>query len=115
VVATVFATEAENYGQGVVYAATTRDLAGVTVSEGNVLAHLEKEVAVELLPLEFAARASVRVTAGEARTILSNMGHQIPTVIRGPKALDDVLRSTSRLNETDVAEFFRQALARNVR
>lgn len=33
---TLFATESENYGQGIIYIATKRDLAGVIIEEGNL-------------------------------------------------------------------------------
>jgi len=105
VVATVFATEAESFGRGVVHIATPADLAGVTVSQGSVRAALEAEVAVELLPAEFAARASTTITAAEARTALSNLGVRVPPAIRGSAAADSVLRNTPRLTDAQIKEF----------
>jgi RHS repeat-associated protein len=109
VVATVFATEAENYGTGVLYAASRAELQGVSAVEGNVLASLEREIGLEILPAQFAERAGVSISAQEARAILERMGHSIPATIRSPAQLDQVLRSTARLSAEDTQLFIQEA------
>ncbi|NOT09808.1 MAG: toxin [Gemmatimonadales bacterium] len=108
-VATVFGTESQNYGKGVVQIATAADLEGVTLSQGNVLAALEKEVAVELLPLQFAERAGAQITAAEARGILERMGHVLPGQIRGPAGVSQVLGTTPRLTPDEIKLFVQEA------
>jgi len=110
-VATVFATEAETYGRGVVYVATDADLAGTTAVEGNVLASLEREIGLQMTPSEFAQRAKIAIPASQARAILERMGHPIPAAIRGPAAVDQVLRATARLTEQEIQTFRREAAA----
>jgi hypothetical protein len=116
VVATIFATEAENYGRGIVFIATEAALAGVTAVEGNVLASLEREIGLEMTPFDFARRAGIAVPASQARAILERMGHPVPASIRGPAAVDQVLRSTTRLTEPEIQTFTKEAgLAKNAR
>jgi len=109
VVATIFAIEAENYGRGVVHIASRSDLAGVEILKGNVLAHLEREVGIGILPAEFARRASITITASQARNILSGMGIHIQLSIRGPAAVDAVLRATPRLTSEQIQQFLNAA------
>ncbi len=113
IVATIFAVEGQNFGEGVIYIATAQDLAGVLIEQGNVLAKLEAEVAVNLTPLEFANKASITITAVEARNILVDMGISIPGMIRGPAAIDTVLRNTPRLTSVQITQFV--DAARNLR
>jgi hypothetical protein len=94
VVATIFATESNNYGRGVVQIATAQDLVGVKGGPGNVLAALEKEVAVAVSPLEFGA-------------ILQGIGVSTPPAVRGPAGVDAVLRSTPRLSPDQIEQFMR--------
>jgi RHS repeat-associated protein len=108
-VATVFATESQNYGRGVVQIATPANLEGVVLSEGNVLATLEREVAVGLLPKQFAERAGVQITAAEARGILERMGYALPSQIRGPAGVSQALGTTSRLTQEEINLFVQEA------
>ena len=78
-VATVFATEASQYGPGVVQTASTSvDLAGVPIEQGNVLAEIEREVAVEVPPAEFEQRAGTTISVEDSRRILADMGIETP-------------------------------------
>ncbi len=110
VVATVFATEGQNFGRGVVQIATPANLEGVSLIEGNVLAALEREIGVELLPLQFAQRAGTSITAAESRGILSGMGHSVPSQIRGPASVSQALQNTSRLTQEEINMFVSEAL-----
>ena len=110
VVATIFATEAENYGKGVVHITSRRDLAGVEMLKGNVLAHLEREVGLNILPAEFARRASATITASQARDILARIGINVQSSIRGAAAVDAVLRATPRLATEQIQQFLNAAL-----
>ena len=86
-VATVFATgNATTYGKGVVHIATAGDLAGVDIlTGGNVsagsLPAIEAEVAVGVPPLQFASQSSVTITAAQGRTILADMGINVPSTV----------------------------------
>ncbi|SLK00925.1 SpvB/TcaC N-terminal domain-containing protein [Arthrobacter sp. P2b] len=108
-VATVFATESESYGRGVVQIATRADLEGVAISEGNYLAALEREVAVEIAPFQFAERAGVQIGAAEARGILERMGHALPAQIRGPAGVTHTLGTTARLTDEEITLFIKEA------
>ncbi len=108
-VATVFATESQSYGRGVVQIATPANLEGVALQEGNVLAAIEREVAVELLPLQFAERAGVQITAAEARSILERMGYALPSQIRGPAGVSQTLGTTPRLTQEEIDLFVQEA------
>ncbi|HEU5381384.1 MAG TPA: RHS repeat-associated core domain-containing protein, partial [Ktedonobacteraceae bacterium] len=107
-VATAFAIKAEtNYGSGIVYIASRADLAGVEITEGNVLAALEKEVAVWVSPLEFAERASITINAATARGILNDMGISLPRSISSD--ISSVLRELPTLSPEQIAQFVQSA------
>jgi RHS repeat-associated protein len=108
IVATIFATESSNYGRGVVHIASPTDLAGVKMFEGNTLRVLEREIGVGLRPSEFAQRAGLTITAGEARAILAEMGVKLPGRISPSSALD-VLRTAPRLTQRQINDFVRRA------
>lgn len=105
VVATIFATESNSYGIGVVHIAAAHDLPGVRIIPGNVLAEIECEAGVELHPAEFARRATHTIAAEQARTILRELGIAVPSIIRGPAGVDAALKSLSRLNQEQVRQF----------
>lgn len=109
-VATIFATESQNYGQGIVLIATEADLTGVKITEGNVLASLEAEVGVQIVPLDFAARASITITAQDARHLVTQMGFTIPSIITDYDSLSIALRNTPRLNPKQIQRFVQKAL-----
>jgi RHS repeat-associated protein len=104
-VATIFATEAQTYGRGVVHIARAKDLAGVTIGEGNVLANLEREVGVHIAPAEFAQRASTTISAEQAKAALGELGISVPAALRGPAAVDAALRATPKLSAEQVQRF----------
>jgi hypothetical protein len=55
-------------------------LSGGNVSAGSLPA-IEAEVAVGVPPLQFASQASVTITAAQARTILADMGINVPSTV----------------------------------
>jgi len=75
------------------------------ILEGNVLASLEREVGIALLPEEVAARATTTITAAESRKILSSMGIDLPRAIPSKSALTEVLHETPRLNIEQINRF----------
>jgi hypothetical protein len=92
--------------------ALAEDLSGVARVGGNVsptLAAREAEVGVALQPLQFADRASITITAPEARTILAQMGVAVPGSIRSPESLAQWLQEVPTLSSAQVAEFLRRA------
>ncbi len=102
-VATIFATEAANYGEGVVLIAPR---ASVPTIPANVLGELEAEVGVELSPTQFAAQArSVGVAA--SREALGQLGVEVPSAIRGKAALDAALRATPKLTEEQILQYLK--------
>jgi RHS repeat-associated protein len=107
-VATLFATEASRFGEGVVLLAPR---SAVPTIPGNVLAALEAEVGVALKPVEFAARAQ-SVNLAEARAVLQQLGVELPAQVGGKAVLDATLRSSGRLTPEQIAEFVRAVNAR---
>ncbi|WP_239989146.1 RHS repeat-associated core domain-containing protein [Corallococcus macrosporus] len=108
-VATIFATESSNFGKGVVHVASPADLAGIEISAGNYLAALEKEVAVNVAPLDFARRAGVTLTVEEARALLRGLGAEVPGRVPDKAALSDALRNAPQLTADQVRAFVREA------
>jgi RHS repeat-associated protein len=108
VVATVFAVSSKNYGKGVLQIALPKELQGVEFT-GNVLQSLEKEVAVGLKPADFASKTSLTITADQASGILNKMGVKLPQNIP-LENISKVLKETPRLNQSQIDEFFRQAV-----
>ena len=103
VVGTLFATESEKYGAGVLHVATPEDLKGVKIEPGNWLAELEKEVGVAITPSEFAARAGVTLPAKEARQILrDHFGVTMPESLPDTSALNAALKDSPRLSEEQI-------------
>jgi hypothetical protein len=77
----------------------------VSLGPGNVLAGLESEVGVLMPPAEFAAKASITISAAQARGILSQLGIQVPSIIRDIPALDYELKIAPRLTPEQIQEF----------
>jgi RHS repeat-associated protein len=109
VVATIFALESKNYGTGVLKVALPEDLEGVILGPGNTRAALESEVGVQLTPTEFSERASITITADQARGILGNMGIKLPSTVNGIEQSTSLLKSTPRLTETQIRTFTKAA------
>ncbi len=109
VVATIFALESKNYGTAVLKVALPQDLQGVVIGAGNTRAALEAEVGVELTPTEFSERASVTITADQARGILGKMGVKLPSTVNGIEQSTSLLKNTPRLSESQIRTFTKAA------
>ena len=107
-ISTLFAIESANYGVGVVHIASPQALIGVTVGPGNVLAAIEREVAVELLPAQFAARSQT-ITAAQSRSILEGMGIRTPATIADKAALDAALRASTPMTPAQIHAYLKAA------
>jgi RHS repeat-associated protein len=111
-VGTAFATQNETmYGQGVLYIASSEDLEGVEITEGNVLAGLEDEVGIWITPTEFAERASISIGASDARAILSDMGISVPATMNLSN-LNSVLSELPSMSIEQIDQFVQAALRR---
>jgi len=105
VVSSIFAIHGQQYGKGLLYIATARDLRGIKIGRGNVLSTLEVEFAPKILPLQFARKASFAYKADEAREALIRMGVKLPSVIRNPSAVQQALENSPRFNKGQIIEF----------
>ena len=104
-VATLFGTEANQHGNGVVYIIRGSDLDGINISDGNVLRDLELEVCIDALPIEVYDRAYAVIDVGRARDVLKEIGFDVPAVIPNIKELDALLHDTPRLSSSDIKKF----------
>ncbi|MCP3060238.1 DUF6531 domain-containing protein [Myxococcus sp. K38C18041901] len=108
-VATLFAAESASHGgEAVVLIATRRDLEGVKFEEGNIFAGLEREFGATIPPLEFEAKAGIKLPLEIARKILKEMGYSMPPKIHGKTMLEERLKSSSRLTSEQIDEFVRK-------
>ncbi|MEV7884238.1 DUF6531 domain-containing protein [Streptomyces sp. NPDC002817] len=106
-VATVFATQAERFGEAVVEIYPRRALQGVPVHEGYIVR--EAEWPVELSPAELSSRASVQVPSNVAREILSEMGVNVPRRVRN-EDIDPLLEyDIQKLSPEQIAKFVEEA------
>jgi len=97
--------ESKRFGEGIVYTASKHDLTGILITLGNVLAQLEHEMALHLLSLEFAARASLNTSPETSRKILASMGVHIPATIYSKPEIDSVLRSIRPLVNEEITVY----------
>ncbi|GAB2741921.1 DUF6531 domain-containing protein [Amycolatopsis magusensis] len=107
-VATAFATESEQWGNGIVHIATPDDVAGVPRLEAS-LGSLENEVPLDIPPSEFAGRASHTIPVSQAREILNDMGVSVPRQITDKQQLDAWLHQRTPMTDSQIAEFVRRA------
>jgi len=103
-VATLFGTEAANFGEGVLLVSPAR---GLPITQGNVLSTLEAELGVQMAPLEFAQTAQ-SVSLPTARAALSEIGVNIPGRIPNKAALDAAIKETPRMTSEQIAEFLKK-------
>jgi hypothetical protein len=107
-VAAAFATEASQYGNGVVQIASPGNLAGAKMYPPT-LGGLEAEIPVGLSPAQFASQAGTTISAAQARSILNEMGVSVPGRISSPEALNTWLQSRTPMTASQIAEFVRRA------
>ena len=104
-VATLFAIESSRFGEGVVYLCRTSTVAEL-IGSGNVLSELERELVVGVSPKEFTERfIRATVEAQYARTVLAELGYELPAQVADKNVLDWNLRTSARLREQDVLSF----------
>ncbi|OZV84425.1 hypothetical protein CA850_00760 [Micromonospora echinospora] len=108
-VATIFATHSEQYGShSVVQIALPEDVAGFERYPGYI--PREAEVQFDMLPAEFARRASMEIPASTARGILERMGINVPRTIHIDD-LNPLLEFTPKLSRNQIAQFVEEARA----
>ncbi|MET9734682.1 DUF6531 domain-containing protein [Streptomyces sp. NPDC006458] len=106
-VATVFATQAERFGEAVVEIYPRRALQGVPVHEGYIAR--EAEWPVELSPADLSSRASLQVPSAVARDILAEMGVNVPRRVRN-EDIDPLLEyDIPKLSPEQIAKFVEEA------
>lgn len=107
-VATLFAVHCLNFGRAVVHLVSRH---GLPECPGNRLEELEKEVVVEMPPVEFADRAVVTLSARESGDILRSIGLALPPrIASGYNMLGYALEDWPRMTSSQIAEFDRLAL-----
>ena len=80
------------------------------IAPGNYYKNLEREVAVALQPIQFAALADFTISAQQARRLLAGMGFPLPPVITGKANLQLKLADSPRLNEGQILQFVQIAI-----
>jgi|GEM_PF-1930800 len=103
--ATLFATEAEQHGSGVLHIATPPDLGHAAITGKNVLGDTEHEIGIGITPADFARQASLTVTAAQARAILRDMGIDMPSRIYSTRDLGQHLREMPEMSADQIEEF----------
>ena len=63
----------------------------------NIFEQSEKEVAVNLKPVDFTEKASIKLTAQQARGILKEMGYDLPSRIKSKGQIDELLKSFQKI------------------
>ncbi|WP_157762538.1 putative T7SS-secreted protein [Nocardia yamanashiensis] len=105
-VATIFGTHSEQFGEAVVQIARPEDILGVERYLGYIPA--EAEVGLGIIPVEFAARASIEIPVSFARSILEEMGIRLPAKI-GVDDLSPLLLETPKLSPGQIEHFIERA------
>jgi hypothetical protein len=106
-VATLFAIECCRHGLGIVHAVSARSVAGQIVL-GNVLSGLECEIGLSITPLEFESHSIHWIRADAARSILAELGFQLPITISTRLRLRNELKESLRLTESQIVEFHKR-------
>ncbi|MFF2082373.1 RHS repeat-associated core domain-containing protein [Nocardia sp. NPDC058176] len=107
-VATIFATGAERYGEAVVQIARGEDIADIERLTGYGVISREAEVPLDISPADFSSRASIEIPASVARSILGDMGINIPRSIDLGN-MDAIMDETPKLSSEQVREFVERA------
>jgi hypothetical protein len=108
-IATLFAVECRRKGEAGIYVATLPSVADLLVPP-NCLAEVECEVALGILPVEFASKYSRWIPAETAKDVLGNIGFEVPETISNIGRLIEQLINSPRLTEAQIIEFNSQAL-----
>ena len=94
-------------GDGVIYIASNIDMQGIRMGSGNALSVLENEIVFELLPGQFAQRASKSATIEQSQRALERLGINVPSRIYGKGQLDMFLEQMPRMTEEQIQEYVR--------
>ena len=106
-VATIFATESENYGKGVLYITSTNEISSLGVTE-NILAEAETEVAINVAPSLFPKYATRSITAEQSRAILKEMGIALPTKVRDKEHISTLLKEVRKLTPKEINTYLKK-------
>jgi hypothetical protein len=106
-VATIYAIEGKNYGEGVLHIALPEQFIGKEVA-ANVRKTLEQEIVAGVTPTEFANQSSITISADQARGILKKLGIKIPGRISAEETTR-VLLETPKLSKEQINEFYSEA------
>jgi RHS repeat-associated protein len=111
-VSTLFALESASKGDGVLHIALSSDLEGVVIQPGSrgTLSALEQEFEVGINATEFASRASISISVDQARTILGDMGFELPNKISSYEELNYYMHNTPRMTSEQIGEFIQRAI-----
>ena len=109
-VATVFAIESKNNGNGIIHIAVPDDLKGVSLNDGNWRQALEQEIPLAITPADFAKKASLTITADQGRDILSQMGISLPTRVRNSDHSTQILKDLPEMTQEQIDTFIQKAL-----
>ena len=111
-VATVFAIESRNFGNGVLHIAKTETLQsqGIKIIEGNVLEQIEKEIPLTIQPIDFPSKSFITITAERARQILKEMGIDLPSYItKDGGQMDQILKELPEMTKEQIEIFITKA------
>lgn len=107
VVATIYAVEGQNYGEGILHVALPEQFIGKEVA-ANVRKPLEREIVIGVTPTEFANQSILTISADQARGILEKLGIKIPSRVTRETATR-VLEETLRLTKEQINQFYNEA------
>ena len=109
VVATLFALECCKFGEALVLFCR-RSAVQNLVQPSNVLVDLEREIAIGVSPLDFAASYALRsVPAMDCRNLLAELGFELPPLIENKHHLNLALKSSPRMSRRQIEEFDRRS------
>jgi RHS repeat-associated protein len=108
-VATIFSIAASKNGKGIFQIALPSDLGNVTYST-NVLQTMEKEIGVGIKPADFTTKTKITITTDQARSILNVFHIKLPSKITLGD-ISNLLKSTPRLSQEQISEFYKRAAA----
>jgi hypothetical protein len=110
-VATLFASEAttKSGGEGIIYVFRASDLNDLNFVGGNVLEGIEREIGVDILPLDLVNYAYASISLNGARSVLASMSPPINIPSRAYKdEMNSMLESMRDMSRQEI-EIFVQA------
>ena len=95
------------YGKSSVLIGRVDDLSFVKVLKGEQQLKHDREVALDLLPSEF-ANVAREISTENASKILRGMGFDFPTTLKDPSQLDRALKDVPDFTTEQVAKFIKE-------